>query len=648
MQILPICSLIIYVFFYSSLDYAYDTQTHSQITLTAIERSNLVIKEDILKNIGLKIDVEAEYLPSFVPRDPIGSNPNESIFLENTSILRILTGGSVLEDASTRSVHHFYNPQHAGFSEWVGLPSPVWILESLETQGLSADFDLINQFYSYRDAMEYFYLGLTSQEETDRRINFGLMFRSLGHVIHHLQDMAQPQHVRNDQHCNALIDFPSYAFFCFLAGKHNPSYYENYTDTKILENSTLVSTYSEEVPIFSSVRDYWDNKDNNGLADFTSQNFVSDGTNFQSNDNGQLVSHPDFSFPTPLSQVVSVPLEDLLNEESNIPYEYKRSLLQRLGCHVNPCLIDFIQNEIFDSKSGFTSINFRSSTLSIFDAEIRSRNLEITNTFLSTYVTKRLTSLNRFNFDTAYPYLLGRAVSYSTGLINHFFRGQLEVTNVGWADVSSLVVTLENQSINSEILESGDFEIYFDSIDDKRINLNPVKIVGSGLPLEEGNEISLVFEIPNDREESLEKPYLVIFDAREGEIGVEPGIAATRFGHPDSGTVLKILKLGGDCPGYPYLARVIFSEQPENNGMVKIMGTETSASLDFRNIYPNNSVVINNSRYTHGFDLNTGNYVYEVSNRLPITGLNPCISPYLGPWIEGEDVIVISPKIAEE
>ncbi len=626
----------------------YETQTHNEISNAAIQKSVLDLDPQVLLTLGVNPDTRISQFPSVVPIDPNGADPNETTFLENTSIIRIITGGSVLEDASTRSVHHFYDPQHEGFAGGVGLPSPVWILESMETQGMGSEFSLPNQFYSYRDALEYYYLGLILPDETDRRINFGLMFRSLGHVIHHLQDMAQPQHVRSDQHCNALTDFPSFAFFCFLAGKHNPSYYESHTDTKILEDSTLVSTVTTEVPIFSSVREFWDNKDNSGIAHFTSQNFVSDGTNFQSNDTGQLVSHPDFTFPKPLNQIVSVPLVDLLNEESNLSDEHKQSLLRRLDCHVNPCLLDFIQNEIVDGKSGFTSINFHSSTLSIFDAEIRSRNLEIANTFLSSYVTKRLTSLNRFNFEAAYPYLLSRAVSYSTGLINHFFRGQLEVTNVGWADVSSLVVTLKNQSINDESLISGDFEIYYDSIEDKRINVNPVNINGSTLPLEEGNEISLIFNIPSDRDENLEKPYLVIFNALEGEIGVDPGITASRFGHPDTGSVLRVLKLGGDCPGYPYFAKFIFDEQPENNGMVKIMGQDTSASLDFTKIPPNQSIVINNSKFTHGFDLNTRNYVYEVTNRLPIPGLNPCISPYVGPWVEGENVIAISSKIAEE
>jgi hypothetical protein len=46
----------------------------------------------------------------------------------------------------------------------------------------------------------------------------------------------------------------------------------------------------------------------------------------------------------------------------------------------------------------------------------------------TTFQIDRLFDLNRFNFDDAHKYLIGQAVGYSTGLINHFFRGKLDVT----------------------------------------------------------------------------------------------------------------------------------------------------------------------------------------------------------------------------
>jgi len=44
----------------------------------------------------------------------------------------------------------------------------------------------------------HFYNGLTKPDATTQSQELGAMFRSLGQVIHLLQDTAQPQHARND------------------------------------------------------------------------------------------------------------------------------------------------------------------------------------------------------------------------------------------------------------------------------------------------------------------------------------------------------------------------------------------------------------------------------------------------------------------
>ena len=60
--------------------------------------------------------------------------------------------------------------------------------------------------------------------------------------------------------------------------------------------------------------------------------------------------------------------------------------------------------------------NEKTSTSSIFDQNL---------------VVKGLTpvsSLNRFNFNAAHEFLIPRAVGYSAGLINYFFRGKMEIS----------------------------------------------------------------------------------------------------------------------------------------------------------------------------------------------------------------------------
>ena len=94
--------------------------------------------------------------------------------------------------------------------------SPDWALESPQA--------LQDQAHSYQDARRHFYDALTGLSEIERKKSFGLMFQSIGHVIHHVQDMAQPQHVRNDVHCDRGI--------CKTLFPHvyAPSQYEKYTD----------------------------------------------------------------------------------------------------------------------------------------------------------------------------------------------------------------------------------------------------------------------------------------------------------------------------------------------------------------------------------------------------------------------------------
>jgi hypothetical protein len=64
------------------------------------------------------------------------------------------------------------------------------------------------------DAREYQLKSLTETTKVDREKNAALLFRTLGQVIHLVQDMAQPQHTRNDPHSGCLGGF-------FGAGEHS-------------------------------------------------------------------------------------------------------------------------------------------------------------------------------------------------------------------------------------------------------------------------------------------------------------------------------------------------------------------------------------------------------------------------------------------
>ncbi|MEX2353408.1 MAG: hypothetical protein WD709_04410, partial [Gammaproteobacteria bacterium] len=348
--------------------------------------------------------------PSEVPTDEENPSPDETFYMQDAPIRRILAGGSVLEDRSTRSLHHFYDPINGGrglsLEIWglsipIGTPSPDWILEE-SAAGMELDFR--DQAFSYRDTLTYFYQGLTESQQTVRDNRFGLMFRGLGHVIHHLQDMAQPQHVRNEQHCEKAINI-----LCTVAD--NPSHFEKYTD--LFRNTIIPATGTYPAPLFPIARNFWKNKMSSGLAEFTQHNFVSQGSNFELDSLGRFSGNRRYPHPVPFldQQAASRDLQSVLLE-ANIDQGEINQIMQGLDCdRPLECVIDFIASNVTEVDGNIIA-NDRAASFSLLDDELRRRDLRkgITPTY------------NRLNFHVAYPHLIPRAVAYSAGLINHFFR----------------------------------------------------------------------------------------------------------------------------------------------------------------------------------------------------------------------------------
>ena len=74
-----------------------------------------------------------------------------------------------------------------------GLYRDIWI------DGIHLDVRTYN-FWSWQNARAYEWFALTSANPGERGTNFDHAFRAVGQVMHLLQDTSQPQHVRNEQH----------------------------------------------------------------------------------------------------------------------------------------------------------------------------------------------------------------------------------------------------------------------------------------------------------------------------------------------------------------------------------------------------------------------------------------------------------------
>ncbi len=406
--------------------YAYKEDTHADISKAAANASVLHDNSDtsVLRALGLQYPIEEDINQVF---------PNTKN--QPKSILELFRDGAKFEDDFPRSLNHFYDPT-TGAGLGTGYPSPDWALEDKS--------DANGQEYSYKQARQYFYDALTKNTKSERDRNFGLTFQTLGQVVHHIQDMAQPQHVRNDAHCDLPIPclFPG-----VLISIYNPSLYETYTNSLNLAGRLNFDGYAPvnsagDQNFLLSPRQFWrtspdgqsDISQGRGIAEFTNTNFLSAGTNFDT---------PLYPYPR---------LADAISHD-----EIANDLFQTAGLPVpaqclppNPtCTMTFYTTRVNDNfRLAASADNPRASTSSIFDQYLQP-------------LGKRAFSLNRFNYDEAQKFLIPRAVAYSAGLINYFFRGRIEAQDAGYTDtgitlrVKNAIDLTQTPQYANETLTSG-------------------------------------------------------------------------------------------------------------------------------------------------------------------------------------------------
>lgn len=304
--------------------------------------------------------------------------------------------GAEREDEIPRMLHHFFDVQQDGLAFLGGfrgaLPSPTW---ALAPRG-----SIDEQQNSYADARFYLKEAITGRARTTRRAASANLFETLGHVVHHIQDMTQPQHVRNDDHCKILA--------CVLVGLDvRPSAYEEFIGDLSLETLPSLQGYREVSPNdFPSPRHFWENA-GSGVAEFTSINFISARTNFRGDPiNPQTDGVHEFPSPPMAGTYEFVDIEELLGPTGpGQPLSGK---------------VLFAPTLVIDSyDDNYSAVNRFATTFSIF-----------TEDFDSTvpFGDLPIFSTNRVTYLKAAEFLMPRAAAYSVGIIDYFFRGNLEIT----------------------------------------------------------------------------------------------------------------------------------------------------------------------------------------------------------------------------
>lgn len=163
--------------------WGHEVETHEEMSQKALETSVVANDPKLLLALSLQPLSQKQKFPN-------SRNDNEDV-------INLIRDGSRFEDNTEtvkRPLNHFFDPLRdkplTVLCVPLGETSPDWALESPNEIG--------SQHYSLRDARDSLYRALTGVSKSDRDKNFWLSFQTLGHVIHHLRDMTQPQHVRND------------------------------------------------------------------------------------------------------------------------------------------------------------------------------------------------------------------------------------------------------------------------------------------------------------------------------------------------------------------------------------------------------------------------------------------------------------------
>ncbi len=387
----------------------YEVETHQYLSNKAFLQSVVATDPAKRERVGLLLDV----------------NDDRQRFRDSTAELAtvsqlVLRGAKYEDDVLAlppRPLNHFFDPATGkGLSidplQFVGiLPASVVLLIAgvNATNQASPDWALestaVNDF-SRRALSNFMYDAYLKPTKGERDAAMGRMFETIGRLVHHVQDMAQPQHVRNDAHLHFELleqmcpipptpglEDPVCPIYRALRA---PSLYEQWT--KSLPVSSLpVTGYlpvygTNDRATFSHPRRFWTH-DGKGLAEFTYRNFFSAGTMKRS--------------PPTTGTAFDMRASDLCN-----------------GLAAPPCeavnldhFVRFFPSAVDDQlRPAANGPNPYAAAESIYSADFR----QIVG-------GDPVRTVNRFTFHYDHAYLLPRAVAYSAGFIDFIFRGEMKV-----------------------------------------------------------------------------------------------------------------------------------------------------------------------------------------------------------------------------
>jgi hypothetical protein len=564
--------------------------THQQINEYIAQHSinGYSLKEYLINNLGLGKGVD-EIITGI---DADGPNISHEIFwwlgYGGFQEDRPGSASDYILNRATRSNNHFHDPLEGNW-DFAGLDSMPYSGQSSILWAQNANQNPGGK-WSWHDARDYFYKGLTLTDKTKRDGAMANTFRALGQLMHLIQDASVPAHTRNQIH----------PFFN----------YEKWLDRiRIIEsdifNKFIISPLSFDPSILNGTPNalakipiakiidtgkYYASKDPNtttgsgiGIAEYTNANFFSEHTIF--------------------SEVYPYP-----KKESSV--EIKPYFIpdpRGSGTHVQ---------RYYYQKIGDGEKNFRLATVGVLKDYITK--------YFPSYNGKDKPALDGGVYSDYASLLLPRAVGYSAGLLKYFFRGELHIEvlvpsvdplpsadqsgyhfgnrNDTGTDINTVAVFIQNNSKLKEVIEpvgNGTLTLtvgYTDTEDGAKVyqtagtaSVTEIPSVGSGKTLPVLFPLSQ--PIPSQRAKDL--TYYFAFKGKLGQeedavIGKVVKAPVLYRATPDQGTEGTVVTIAGDNlpdpAGQPETRGVCFNADQTKPYIIELISrTETEIKVKVPN-----------------------------------------------------------------
>ena len=427
--------------------------------------------------------------------------------------------GSAEEDAlptedpvgGFRSLNHFYDPLTGlGLSNipYDDRPTSGTIGSDSFTWGSKRNspgkFGAYN-VWSWQNARDHEWLGLTAASPSARRDALTNMFRAVGQVVHLVEDASQPEHVRNEQHLAPGSPIEKYG------GKHlaTLNYQNGMLDWKRLG--------------FTKLEDFWDRQlytgsasalsaDANGgaklgMAEFANGNFLGGRHLFPEyfkQGDVQYYPFPSRDKSTNYKQVKADPSIGLDTYTLKNGHEAKGIYIKKNSDGVTVdhlSRINYLGAKKFSGLAGpaFCTIN---------DTNV---------------------------LDDYHDILIPKAVEYSTGILDYYFRGQVGVNFLGW-DESYQQFSLRITNKSGMNFQGGAFKLFRDDSNGQRTEV-PITTDYSG-SLADNGTITARFDNPGTNFEKLTAIY-------KGTVGSS---GSTALDPVDANIAIAAKQIGGCMP----------------------------------------------------------------------------------------------------